>query len=236
MDIAGAAAVGRTGWTPRRLGALLGWYDAFLQQSGTVTVVSDRSGNGYDLFPTGGVTFSMTRWNANRPAFRFNPTNYISSSDPGIAGFVTGSNVPVTLMQVIDTTASGARKYMACWQLQPTSGTFETYVETTENFEVDETSGGGGPTGTASAIGRHAFIMSFDGSVLTTYVDGFVDIDHVSFGAVIVASNQFAFGTNAVGANGFNGSLAELVVVPRAISTAEAMAFTEYARSKWGGF
>jgi hypothetical protein len=233
-------------WTPAQLSPRA-WFSAeaqYITLAGTnVSSWADRSGNGFAVAPVGAApAFDSNGWTAGQGALIFNGAQSLTSSTSTLAGAFNGDDASFSVLAVLRT-ASDTDGVIAAWESN--AATTQSYLRArlTDGgprlrFHAVDDNGVGAQNDenanlSLTAGNVVAWVRNGTSSVL--YTDGNTP-DTATANIGVVTTNTFRIGAGLTGNDiFFAGRLAELVVVPRAVTAAEFAQWRTYAKGRWSG-
>jgi hypothetical protein len=234
-------------WTPQQL-TPRAWFSAeasYVTLAGTgVTSWADRSGNGYAVAQVGAAavpSFDPNGWATGQGALVFNGSQSLTSSALSLGGAFNGDDTSFSVLAVIRS-AVDSDGAIATWETN--AGTPSFLRARLSNggprlrFHAVGDDGGGAQndenanlsTTTGNVV---AWVRSGTSSVL--YTDG-NSPDTATVNVGVITTDTFRVGAALTGADiFFAGRLAELVIVPRAVTPTEFAQWRTYAKGRWSG-
>lgn len=238
--------LGGGSWSPASL-APLAWYYAstsYVALSGsTVATWSDRSGNGNTLSqanPSLQPTWDTSGWGNGKPALTTNTLESLSLTSGSVLTFASGSDIPFTALATFKL-ATTADNTLCSWDHTSGSGASVCRMDnpSTNVLRYDRTDD---VDTSANVSASESFVNGrrmraayvFSGSVITFYQDGQLAAVPQAANVGTVTLNRFRVFDGPGAADSFDGSVTELVIVPRALSDAEQLAYYTYSLGEWG--
>ena len=235
-------------WTPAQLSPRA-WFSAepqYITLAGTsVSSWADRSGNGFAVTPAGATSapaFDSNGWAPGQGALVFNGAQSLTSSTAALAGAFNGDDTSFSVLAVFRS-ASDVDGAIAAW---------EGSAATAQSFLRARITDGGprlrfhavGDDGVGAQNDENANLSITTGNVVAwvrngtssvLYTDGNAP-DTATANVGVVTTNTFRIGAALTGTDiFFGGRLAELVVVPRAVTASEFAQWRTYAKGRWSG-
>jgi hypothetical protein len=244
MDRRTAIVSAGGGWTPASLTPLGWWYAStsyLVFSSGSlVSQWRDRSGNGNHVTSVGASwpEYSPTAW-SGRPALLFDGVvSFLSTSTGTIISAVNGADAPFSAFFTLQFDTAAPEHGLCQWI--EVSGNSLSQVRTnstgsTEQARYQRRDSVGTSitrTGTASVQtekARLAYI--FNGTAITTYVNGTLDLSASSCDVGTMAFTEFTLGKSDIGQ--LDGKLPECVILPYAATAAQWNAYLNYSLTEW---
>ena len=236
---------GQAGWTPAQLSPRA-WYVASPSDvtlaNGAVAQWTNRAGSDLHLtnsFEPGRPIYDPNGWAPNRPAVRFNGAALLRNDQ--WSGSPAGDNKEFTVLAVIKPAASQNAAPVAWWhnqggqhircKLKNDAGQTVLDVSRADAAWMTQSASGTSDLGT----GPHVVAWRFSPNVFKLTVDG--TTQHAGVGSIgEVALNTLVMGAMTTLPTGlYNGTIAELVIVPASIADVDVAAFRSYAQATWGG-
>ena len=238
-------------WTPDELGSLVGWWDADaitgLSDTDPVSTWSDQSSSGYDASSSGSdrPTYRTGVLNS-KPIVRFSGSNHLNLGSTDLFRNVGGGTVYAvvrdsatttrgTILHINTGTGTGTRAVIESGG----SGGASKYEVGGRRLDGDTYARalGSTVTGAWEMLGG---LWNYASASLSMYLNGSIDATNATFQTSGLTSNTSptANGTN-LGAsttgnnNGFNGDLAEVIVLNAALSTPDRERVEGYLAHKW---
>lgn len=222
-----------TGFNPKSISGLFGWWDASVTSSLTlsgnsVTAIADQSGNGRSAAQTVGINQPVTSTLGSKGAIAFAPQNSL---------LITASytiTAQSTFCVFRSDTTGGYNRIV----VQESDAAATTYIpmlmpNVANSYVVGSFIGSGyrsqvAITQSAATIGE----SHHDGTAVTCYANGVA-------GSAYTASLNFSptkmlFGNSSAGASGLTGRIGEVLVWNRALASTEITSVRKYLSSKWG--
>ena len=223
-------------WNPSRLRPAA-WYTAdpeFITVSGAdITAWRDRSGRGNHLVEAPLVNdpdLSATGWSSSKAAAVFTPpSNNLRTTGP-----VKSIGDQVTVFATIDLTSSASAKYLLQWTDEATAF-FAIAFTGTDNFITPDINIGGNNIGHISAVGKRTVALILGGGRVSSYIDEAPDLVGDPIIAQVVDCAYLAMGVNALGLNGFNGAVRDVLIMPFQASWEDYRRYRAWARATFGG-
>lgn len=245
MDRRALLASGSVG--PGALSPIAWWYAsaAYVQLTGaTVLQWSDRSGNGNHVIQTNVPSqpdWDTSSWGGGKPALAFSGVESLSAISGTAISSVGGTNVPFSLLVTFSVTTIGdnclcswdnttpGNAQVICRLDNPSINSMR-FVRTNDAGTSDTDSGT--TLFGANVHTRAAYV--YDGSTITTYLNGARDINAAPTTTGALTLNRFRIGDGPGASDSFQGLIVEALVVPRAITAGEASLYYRYSLSEWG--
>jgi len=244
MDLRQIIAAGETGWSPGSLNPLAWWYAstnyANVTGSGTVSQWSDRSGNGNTVAQTTvslQPTWDTTSW-GGRPVLTTNSLESLSLTSGSVLSRMNGDDIAFSVFATfrIDTIGSNV---LTAWDHTTGAATSVCRCDNPGSnvLRYDREDDASASASVSSpglfATGAHTRASySFSGTVMSFFLNG----NAAGLGSANVGTqtfNRFRLFDGPGASDSFDGALAELVVLARTHSAAEAAAYYAYSLTEW---
>jgi hypothetical protein len=244
MDRRAAIASAGGGWTPSALNPLAWWYanaSYLVFSSGSlVTQWRDRSGNANHVDSSGASwpTFDTTAW-SGRPAMLFDgAASFLRAASGTLLSAVNGADAPFSVFFTLQFNTAAPDHGLCQWVEVAGNSLSQVRTNSTGSTEQtryqrrDSTGTTVTRTGTASVqTEKSRLAWIFNGTAITTYVNGTLDLNASSCDVGTMAFTEFVLGKSDIGQ--LDGKMPECVVLPYAATAAQWNAYLTYSLSEW---
>jgi hypothetical protein len=234
----------------------LAWYYASPQEvditDGGVSTWFDRTSNHRNLTQAnynGRPLLQATGWNNQRPVLAFGGARLLRND--GWSGSPTGTGNAFTVLAVLDVATpqnplnlgSSGTSSVASWWSPNAYGTIQVGIKPSGSamaldlLRSDDTRANQDLVGPTIAAGRHVVSWRFGANTLTINLDGNTPVSAPKPAIGSISPDSFLVGAaTSLSSNLFNGSIAELAVIPALLTDTQVANFrNNYALSEWGG-
>jgi hypothetical protein len=225
----------------------IAWWKALPQyvvlNGGNVAQWLDISGNANHLsqsIPAAQPQWDTGGWGNGCCAVLFTGSNSLERTTGTLISSASGNNTPNSVLTTVQINVVGDNS-IASWD-DTTPGSAEAVCRldnpALNAIRYVRTANSGSSISQTGALqfgSTHVRIMwIFNGSTIRTYLNGVVDLGGGAAGVGVSTFTRFRMGDGPGATDSLFGRMTEMLVVPRAISDAEAQLYNSSALAEWG--
>ena len=222
-----------TTWSPKQIGGLAAWYDAFdpltiTQSSGTVSQVKDKSENGYDLTSGTGFTYPNNTFNGSYPSF------YSSVSGSSVIGTNSSLSLPypcTTFTVAVQTGATlGANIFIFDTVAPPPRLALYSYSVGTYTYAIADS------TGQTWTYGNTTNIATILSATYTSSLNVWMNGTQVATNSTLRSGgfNGITLGSRYSLTFSWIGHICEVIIFSKILSINQIQQVEGYLAWKWG--